>query len=469
MQTTGISFFDLELYFIFSIDLSSLIDRRYEDVLNSLRGKRSWLLNIRDMFYTSKHPMLFKNPECDTSQYIKSARLEKFTISELFLQENSPLRFNIGKPIRIGGFIISECSVRFHQDGVLTVRFHLKQIRKHAKFDFFDVDGFVSTMQPIRRKIEQKAVEMICAFCEDWNRVSNEVVLEIASKSTLKNSLHKYEIILFDYSTSSGHKIPIKNMYNKDKLDLLRQLVGFARMSRPFAWKSYSFKFMSEFVRNDVGNREDELWLVYYERLVRYIPQRKDQSVVLWLEDALLGIEILLAKKAVLEYVTSWSRAELLLLRQNVQFLVDKKFMLQKAISEANKLIANLYCLLSTVLDPLSLERNITHEFYLTLIRSVVKHLRIDRLTETAKSTFGDLNQTSQLIKSLGDTVANLRLQQQMKKLTIIALLFTLAAIVIAIVELLSVFWANRGTSVPYPNNSTSLGYVIPLLSCSFH
>lgn len=431
------NFFDLEFYLIFSVDLSNLIDKTDENALDALRGKRSWLVDISQMFWKNKHPV-FENPEFDTSRYTKSARLEKFTISESYLNENSPLCFNVKKQMRLGPFVSSKHSVRLHQDGVLTVRFHFRQMKKHGRFSSFGVDEFVSTMQPIRKKIEEKAVDIISIFCDHWNKVSDNFALNATSKGALRNHLHKYEIILFDHGNNSAYRMPIKSMYSREQLNLLRQLVGFARMSRPFAWRTYSYEFMSEFIKSDIGNREDEFWLIYYERFVRYIPQRRDKSVILWLEDALLGIEILLAKKVALEYVTSWSRRELLLLRENIQFLVDREtFKPQQAIKEANRSIANLYSLLSNVLDPFSLGRSATHEFYLTLLKTVIKHLRIDDLARTAKSTFDDLYQTSQMIKALGDAEANLGLQEQMKKLTIIALLFTIASIIIAIFGLL--------------------------------
>lgn len=116
-----------------------------------------------------------------------------------------------------------------------------------------------------------------------------------------------FEIYDFDFvkGNSSGGEI-LKSYFDVGNFNLPLELIGFLRMTRPGVWSSYKSEFQQNFWKGNLGNRNDEIWMIYIKHFIRLHPEREIRdSVKKFYNDTKLAFEIALHKIAFIENCNS--------------------------------------------------------------------------------------------------------------------------------------------------------------------
>lgn len=103
---------------------------------------------------------------------------------------------------------------------------------------------------------------------------------------------------LYTSGESSNYNIE-KLIDDEDRIQELREIVGFCRMSKERAWRNFSRNYCRDFLAQEFGNRSDELWYSTSQRFIRYFPDDDYDEGEAFIEDIQLAIELLLSSKAV--------------------------------------------------------------------------------------------------------------------------------------------------------------------------
>jgi len=411
----SLEFRDLEFVQLYSIDLYHLVSERERSTLFELRGTPGWLQAVSEK--TAATPSLAGAvglPRFDAAAYRAADRAEKLTIADSYLADRAPLVWSPEQSANIGQLSVRLTQIRLHEAGVLTCRIVCTEVDIDDATDrLWRVDDLVSELRRNRSELLNYFSEVVRLFARQWNALDIAPTLDIPPDESLWRRLAPYEILLFDYECSDGRVRSIKSLRDSENSHYLRQLVGLTRMARRIAWPTYSHAFATAFVSQDLGNRDNELWLVYEERLLRHFPQRRDSVAQLWLTDAFLAIEILLALRTALELVIFWSHRQLVAVRNDVSAMGSVAGdQLVSLVERIRKSVAEIYYLLSTVSDPFEIERGIAHGFFRKLVNAFVVAKRIDRLADDARRSLEEIHQTNQMLQNAVYSELNLELQR---------------------------------------------------------
>lgn len=432
-----IMLFDLELYLTYSIDISFLVKKEFRNLMELERGKTTWVKEIQSAFNMDN--LAYKKPKQYVPEFdrIPTTVTEKKIFSDFYVREFAPLEFQCDKmsPRLTKNFKVADYSVKLTKDGVLLVRFHVIQAKsKNKSYMRMDVVSLISRIDQIRQKLNNSFIDVLQKFASCWSSTLMDIRLQDHIGKDALEKAYTYEIILFDYIVRNKNlHIKIKDMYTIENIDLLRQLVGLARMSLPETFNSYSWDFLKKYVlENDIGNRDDELWLITEKRILRFHPMRKDIRWETWLRSAVSGIDILLAKRTLMERITDYMDKEILSLRSEISDLSKKKIAykdITRVDEQLNQQMVNLVNISQVVLDPLRLERHITDDFYLKLAKRIIDHFKLENLSRMVINYYEELYNLSATVKGMAETKREARRIEAIELLSLIFAAMTLSEI----------------------------------------
>lgn len=353
-----ILFNDIKYERIFSIDMSKFFDENMQNNFNQYRGKRQWLYllesDLKRKLDRKKYNIYF-----DELKYPNIGFIEKTPVKKEFMENNSPLTIEYNSQMVFFDFIIDKIFLKIHQDGVITIRFHTYQIN-HKKY--WELNKIVNIIEKLKIFIKNEYYKFVQEMIKILNNTDLDLLFVLPKNIDINLFSDTYEIILFDYKLSNNKNISIKNMNKKENYFLLQQLVGFSRLARDIAWQKYSLEFCQKFSEQNIGSREDEYWLIYKERFIRYFANKNDIKASAWLNDAIIIMEITLAKKAMLTYIVDWTEEQLYQFRN---LTLDSNNIHKPNIAELIHIsIMKTYYLLAIINEPLIVKRYIHHEFF---------------------------------------------------------------------------------------------------------
>lgn len=366
---------------IFGLDIADLLSPNNVDDFNCSRGTESWFINIIDaMSKVEKYG--FKYPKIASSLYSTTDRGFRSTFSDYYVDKLMPLVFDLKSPntFHKTDFSMYIKCISLSCKGAISIRVSIR-LDKENKYTIKDI---ISNYYDIITFLKEKVYNCLISFIKLLNENLNWNLEEISFNVFLHKLLY-YEIIDFDFAIKNIANPVIKDLYNDE--EYLKQFAVFSRMSK-VDYKNYDINKLDKFKHSDLGNRNDEMWVLNSERLIRYHPESTtDKYNMLFFQDVILGAEILLQQKIVLQYLNRWITEKRLILRNNIN-LIEKKIEIN--YEEINSMIfklGNIYDLLS---DNFLIQRNIGHSFFNVLIENIIEKMRVKEILNSNKESLSE-------------------------------------------------------------------------------
>jgi hypothetical protein len=199
---------------------------------------------------------------------------------------------------------IGKVSLRIFENGSICVRCSTVC---YDPFQENSVNRAIEIVRSARILSGKLTLDVIRSFALAWNECFPDHTLLQPENTVL---FEYYEYIDFDVLGPNGEPV-IKTIKNEGSLDYLRELAGFCRMAKRYTWPNYSKAFLSQFMSNDVGGRDDELWLAYPERFVRCFPNKDVPATAAYASDIILVAEGLLGLRAMYKMLLEHTRSRL--------------------------------------------------------------------------------------------------------------------------------------------------------------
>lgn len=289
---------------IASVDLGWIVADAAADRFLRHRGRPGWLSQVLPHFASAG---LDLGPAvlCE-SAYATSGEHGRPTFSASFSSSYMPLQFEVNVPsVETAGCL--QWSVRWIKVGPTGAVSFRASAGLAPELSSSSVSEVISAYQDLRFGVRNKLATLVALFVQHWSAKATDYLLEPTKIRDLLEHLDVYDVVDFDF-TVNGMKRQPKDLYEKGPITAMKQLAGLTRMSR--VMDSYSAESAKSLALHDLGNRPDELWIVNSERLTRHhAEQLTDAAKQLFLEDIVLGTELIMQQRATLNYVINWVRA----------------------------------------------------------------------------------------------------------------------------------------------------------------
>jgi hypothetical protein len=264
--------------------------------------------------------------------------------------------------------------------------------------------------------------------------------LRDSTQNEIEEHAHYYEIIDFDYHIAPGNRfMTISEIFSSTNIDLLKQLAGLSRMSP--SHRHYASTALSNFKYANISNRDDELWVINEERLLRYHPESKKNIYIdSFFEDVRLSFEILLQQEVNLEYLSAWINKK----KSELRIMLSEHYSSNKSVGdiEIQTVWAEIANMSDIFCDQFIIQRNVKHSFYNSVLRKAFEVLSIESIIKQTKDSFNDLFANYSIYSSqksanlsLDLEEANLKLNKSVKLLNVCIVIMTLIMLGVGLLQ----------------------------------
>jgi len=310
-----VKFRNFESVAMWAMPIAAMIDSG-ESRFSDFATNQSWLDELRAQLLTAKVPEDSANPFGEIiiveSAYTSSPdRGTADTLKILELRKMMPLRFSpqTTSPKNEGnGLSWAFDRISLSPGGAVSFRYKI-MLDSGSALSVVDLNtAYLIALRAAREDLTKQAQKLF--------EICNNHIANVRFKVILPDSLEPYlltyeaidtDIDVLDDTDGTEVRIPIKKMYTQNYQDVVRQLAAMSRMTTVVS-AYYDWDRLTDFRRADIGNREDEMWLINSGRMVRSHPDRDDPDMRDYYEDAVLLAEILLQYRASISYVDHWLR-----------------------------------------------------------------------------------------------------------------------------------------------------------------
>lgn len=280
----------------FSLDMFVESDEDIGDLLTTADWHHELFDLNSDEYFLSK----FTQFTSDFPNYPTNPSPEKRPINEIYFDKHSSLstEYSTTESTNLEQFKIDHIFIRVFEHGGVTARCRFTQPESTPERG---VDDTVSVTRDLREMSRKVLYDAIQDFLKSLDGLFESVDFTIPEGRRQIHSFERYEYINCELSNSDKEGFDMRSVLDEpDRLDELRALVGFLRMSKSYAWPEYSPEFLQNFLsEKELGNRSDELWFVYSQRFIRYYPDSQISETSSYAQDIILGLENLLALRAI--------------------------------------------------------------------------------------------------------------------------------------------------------------------------
>jgi hypothetical protein len=420
--------------FIFCIDPGFWVaksERSHRLAFNQGHGARDIARILR-----SDHRV--RSVEWAQSLFEDAHRRDHATLTTINFEDIAPAKVRLAEPLaeRVGLFDLTLSEIRFSRDGPIAFPFTARYAPANGG-THLPIEQLLRELMVVRESAHRRLAAVARSA---FDITANAELFGVGDDELFSRSLqrvHRFEIIDFDYRLSDGSKPAIGDMIERVDSLAARELAGLIRMARPEVWHAYRNDFLKQFFKGNLGNRIDELWIFNSRCLVRHHPEETTRAdVQLWFEDARLAMTILLQKATVLEFLHWVMKHELGEIHRSLTTAGDKLHV------NAVDLLAVVEELSNRVVDPLVVERHISHEFFRKLLREAGSILEIPDLSRLCRDRIQDVRNLVQAVAAqvvsstaLNSTMATERLTKQMLWLSVLVAVLAAVQVLVAFIR----------------------------------
>ena len=419
---------------VYALDIGYLFEDAYSSDLISERVSEEWLTSLRNKLQNWEI-YGYSFPHFVESEYGKTDRSRRNTFAKKLL----PLELKISNSKKhiASIFTYNADSIRISPQGGISIRviYESKGINLSAK-------DTINEFSQLLEKIPALLQESLADFVVFWNSSVPQINLITPNIEFLKEILYSYEIFDFDFHITDGEKTceinSIKSLYTDKNIIPVCELYSIAKMS-PASATSLNDTRLFEFIATDIGGRNDELWSINRERMLRYHPDRDSLYNKALFSDIKTAVEILISQKATFDFLEEWvDKKRKIVLEKMLYF----NCMDEKGKNDFHRQFGEVMGTTQLLIEPVLLQKNVRHAFYLQAVSSLVSSLGIQDSNQKASYALKDF---AQLIESVSgyrnsDLVATMgsiqiQLAKSAKRIGFITIFIALVSIILTIIQ----------------------------------
>lgn len=355
-----------------------------------------------------------RSVEWAQSVFEDAQRRDHATLTTINFDDIAPANIRLAEPLieRVGMFDLVLSDLRLSRDGPIAFPF-VARFAPEGPVPGLPVDRLLRELLVVRESAYRLFSK---AASSAFEILSGTDLFGPGDESLFKASLkrcHRFEIVDFDYCLSDGSKPTIQEIAEDPASAASRELAGLIRMARPEVWANYRPQFLADFFKRNLGNRADELWIFNSKCLVRHHPEEGERADVhLWFEDARMAVTILLQKVAALEFLHWVMKTDLGKVHGLLTTASSKMYM------DAVDLLAVVEEMSNRVVDPLVVERHVSHEFFRRVLREAADSLELHRISGLCRDRLEDVRHLIQAVGAQVVSAATLESARSSEKVT---------------------------------------------------
>lgn len=378
MQISDVSVQKGILTFIWAFDLGAFIGEN-DEAFRLARSNRGWLEQL-EVALNDEPPsdrLNAADARIDRSQFeAANERVGASTLAAQQSRQQMPLRI----PGRHSGWAegglgfrwrLQSASVSPHGAGA--VRYEADLIKPLHVEDV--ISSYHQLIQVLRADVNRVVKELLALLTRAGGPIDGvSFQLPMLTDTHLDSYLVGYESFDVELSLikSDGQQVagPIKSYIQEDELECVRQLAALSRMTRTEP-DHYSWERLRAFQRADIGNREDELWIVNSHRMLRFHPERSAQRIQWFYDDVLCLTELAVQQLAILEYTDHWLGEARASLRRRMS-MSDIGI---ESVQATGEVLRSIEAITDVIVQPHSLTIGIRHPFFRTVADRLIDEL----------------------------------------------------------------------------------------------
>lgn len=427
-----ISFPRVDMITIVSLDLGWLCTSVCESVFLHDRGRSGWLADIKE--FVDFQACGFSSPHFTDSAYARSREHGSCTFSEEYRREFMPLSFkNENKKPFLSdklAWIVEE--VRLGVSGAIAVH-----IRAWPEKSSIGVNDLINSYHVYRRDVIEELQALLKSISVEWNKCLPNYTLNTGLTDSCAEYSTFYDVIDVDLLIGGKIQKP-KDLYECGSDDIIKAIAGVTRMSGVYE-HYYGAKCRENIRKSDLGNRDDEFWIVNSERMLRYHPEHtKDIAKQMFFCDVITGIDILLAQRASLDFLVQWIRKQRTGLLEKLPLVCsDEKEDAMRELLNRLAWSADLYGELP------AMQRTTGSSFFAALMARLADLKELDRMQQEILRSISQVLQIAEAIfsertaKQTHDAERQtLELNKASKRVSTAALITAIVAAILAFVQI---------------------------------
>jgi hypothetical protein len=213
-----------------------------------------------------------------------------------------------------------------------------------------------------------------------------------------------------------------------------KELAGFLRLTRSGVWERYSPKFVQDFLEQDFGHREDDLWIVVGRRLFRRHPENR-KDVKDYFSDLVLACTAMIARETTVEALSEAIRVDAAKIAEIDPTRNDG------GNEIGSQEVSRVASMMPTLMGPSRFADHFEHDFFRRLVDEVSGALRLDQLEKEVAQQANAYFSTIDSIVEMSLATQSVSLDQTVTRLTRLAfwLSFIILSLTIAQVVISSV------------------------------
>jgi hypothetical protein len=445
MQNKHIRITYLKGCLFFSFDIGYLFKTPWSSDFIAERTSEEWLINL-NQHLKNWDRFGFSRPEFTESEYGKTDRAPRNTFAKRHAKRLLPLAIKLVKSNIFNERNISffTDSIRISPQGAISIRIIFEL---HGKISLSAKDT-IDNYNHMLIKIPELLKKLIKNFIEFWNNTEIPVKLVPPNTELLNEILYSYEIIDFDFLLKNGNEElevkSIKNIYVDQDIFPLCELSAVAKMS-PSSVEILNDARLHEFIKTDIGGRDDELWSVSRDRMIRRHPDRHSIYNQAFFDDIKTATEILISQQATFDFLEEWvSRRRKLVVNKMLQY----KNLTELEKDDLKNLFGEVMNVTQLLTEPVMLQKNVRHTFYIQAMTELSRCLEIKEEKERASFALRDFAQLIETFSSyrnaeIATSIGNLQIQlgKSTRRIGFLTVWITVLGIILGIIQVYIVFF----------------------------
>lgn len=408
--------------------------RVHDEKLRLARSERSWLTDLERVLRNLPPDDLIAWREADlvvSNYYLVNERVGSSTLANQQAKNQLPLRIPARhSPWNESGhhFLWRFDSVGIGVDGAACIR-HRARLKHPATVDEVTTDYHI-LIQDIFRQLVPVAHALLAGLSSADCPLESIEFLH-PDPNRLDTFIASYECIDITFVALDDQgtvlELPAKRLM-AESLDCARQMAALSRMTRTEP-DLFDAEKLQAFRHADIGNREDELWIINANRMLRSNPDRSDHNVIHFYEDVLCLVELALQQLAVLEYVDSWLHSARAKFREQLMSSRSHD-------SDVGHILIDFEQMLDLIEQPGGLAAGIRHTFFRQLADRLADELRIQTARARAQEAVSMFAQVAAAAFTFKVFVNSELTEATVRRLTWIIMVGTLVGVIIAIIAM---------------------------------
>jgi hypothetical protein len=320
-------------------------------------------------------------------------------------------------------------SISIGVEGAACIR-HRARLKEYASVDEI-ISGYHTLVQEIYNSLTPIAQALLEGLSQAQGPLES---IDFAIPTTLSSGtfIASYECIDIEYAAANeeGERIalPAKRLVD-ESLSCTRQFAALSRMTKTEP-DHFDPARLEAFKEADIANREDEIWVINSNRMIRSNPDRHDLRIRYFYEDVICFVELALQHLAVVEHVNSW------LHDARAQFRKQLNSYQRDRDEDIGHILLDFERVLDLVEQPGNLLLGIRHPFFRSIADRLITELQLPLASAQTRDVIAMFTQVASAAFTFRVFITSEATEVTVRRLTWLIMIGTLIGTILAVIAL---------------------------------